>query len=953
MNSTAVVTIVSNNYLHFARTLMQSVAQQHPEADRYCVIVDRDLAYAKALNTEFDTISLEQLELPEGDDFLFQYNVLELNTAVKPWALEFLIHRGYEKVLYIDPDIVLYRSLNEVFTPLDSGAELVLTPHLLAPVTDTLNPGELDIRRAGTYNLGFCALRAGDNMLGMLQWWQGKLKRDCIIAHDRGIFVDQSWMDLVPGLFPNVCVLRHPGYNVAYWNIAQRLVVEVDGNILVNGLPLAFFHYSGLNPLDPQAVSKYQNRFTLDNIGAPITGLIRDYCRRVIDNGIEHYRSIAYGFGFYNDGIQITDADRTRFRENENLRGLALGKPFACRSLLSLAGQADPDAANIFLQRVYAHLLGRLPDESALSTFHSKNQSLWQRWRIVVAIATSVEARAKSGWLLRLLSWPMAHANFQPAMLRATAGPVTAWQPQARPAPYGGLNAPEPDSGDNGLWVGPRLDLPVCVMTAGRIVIEGFADLALLARGRMFGGFQLDVHGPAGLLHSVPIKRSGHFSIDITVPVNSFASGSQWTVRASAHVVPKTVGLGEDTRELAWRVISVRVDDIVLIDSARSPTTLGIEQLMPAGGINLIGYLAAELGLGEASRSLARACVAAEVPFSTVDVGYQSQNLQRDTALLKHAVADRFPIDLLYVNADQTAATANYLKAKNLQSRYRIGYWQWEQPQIPATALGAFAHVDEVWVPSTFVYDAVAPYSPVPVVKIPHALEFAPSPGLRRSQFNLPDGKLLVLVMYDFHSYQYRKNPQAALAAFRRAAASRSDVMLVIKTINGQHHAEAQLELRESVSDLTNIIFIDEFLTRQQVWDLQASCDILLSLHRGEGFGLAPAEMMYLGKPVIATGWSANMDFMTAENSFPVRYELKPLAEAVGVYPAGPLWAEADVEHAAWCLERLLDDPDLRARMGAKAQADIRSQLSPQAVGALVKQRLSLLSFWHPMLRPL
>jgi glycosyltransferase involved in cell wall biosynthesis len=205
--------------------------------------------------------------------------------------------------------------------------------------------------------------------------------------------------------------------------------------------------------------------------------------------------------------------------------------------------------------------------------------------------------------------------------------------------------------------------------------------------------------------------------------------------------------------------------------------------------------------------------------------------------------------------------------------------------------------------------------------------------------------------MYDFHSYQYRKNPQAALAAFRQASARRNDVKLVIKTINGQHHPQARQDLQDSVSDLPNIIFIDEFFTRQQTWDLQACCDILISLHRAEGFGLAPAEMMYLGKPVVATGWSANTDFMTTENSFPVRYSLQPLAQAVGVYPAGPLWAEADVGHAAWCLSRLLDDPELRHQMGAKAAADISCQLSPQAVGALVRQRLRVLGYWQPFLR--
>jgi glycosyltransferase involved in cell wall biosynthesis len=110
--------------------------------------------------------------------------------------------------------------------------------------------------------------------------------------------------------------------------------------------------------------------------------------------------------------------------------------------------------------------------------------------------------------------------------------------------------------------------------------------------------------------------------------------------------------------------------------------------------------------------------------------------------------------------------------------------------------------------------------------------------------------------------------------------------------------------------------------------------------------------MMYLEKPVVATGWSANMDFMTAENSFPVRYQLKPLEHGVGPYAAGLNWAEADVDHAADCIARLIESPELRQRIGRQASHDIRRQLSPQAVGALVQERLSLLGFWHPELRP-
>jgi glycosyltransferase involved in cell wall biosynthesis len=368
-------------------------------------------------------------------------------------------------------------------------------------------------------------------------------------------------------------------------------------------------------------------------------------------------------------------------------------------------------------------------------------------------------------------------------------------------------------------------------------------------------------------------------------------------------------------------------------------------------GINLAGYIAAELGVGEGARALARACVAAGVRYGVTDLGYQTPNLQRDKSALAHATPGTYPIDLMYVNADQTARTAAYLDEQGVRGRYRIGFWHWEQPQLPPAHLPAFAHVDEIWTPSRFVRDAVAAVSPVPVYLVPHAIEIAPTPGAGRAAFGLPENRLLVLMMYDFHSYQYRKNPQAAIAAFRQAAQGRADCALVVKTINGDAHPEAYAQLRAHLADLPDVTFIDGYLTRQETWDLQAGCDILLSLHRAEGFGLAPAEMMYLGKPVVATGWSANMDFMNHDNSMPVAYTLQPLREDLGAYPAGPLWAEADTAHAAQCLTRLFDDALLRTRLGARAAQDIRAQLSPAAVGALVRERLRALAYWHPGLR--
>ena len=243
------MTIVSNNYLHFARTMLQSAKQQHPEYALYCVIVDRNLSHAVALSSEFEAISFEKLNLPLGEEFLFQYNILELNTAVKPWTIEYLFERGYDNVIYVDPDICFYGRMTDVEQMLSTNTDIVLTPHLLAPVTDDKQPRELDIRRAGTYNFGFCALRDSTNTRKFLRWWQSKLTRDCVNDPDRGLFVDQSWIDLVPGLFDNVGILRHKGYNVAYWNIAQRPLTKRDAHrYFVDDDPLVFFHFSGLDP---------------------------------------------------------------------------------------------------------------------------------------------------------------------------------------------------------------------------------------------------------------------------------------------------------------------------------------------------------------------------------------------------------------------------------------------------------------------------------------------------------------------------------------------------------------------------------------------------------------------------------------------------------------------------------------------------------------------------------
>lgn len=820
---------------------MQSVKEHHPEAQRYCVIVDTDQAPSAELTDEFQTLSLDELNLPYGDEFMFQYTILELNTAVKPWALQQLLDRGHSSVFYIDPDIYLYKPLNEVTALLNDGASLVLTPHLLAPMTDKKIPNELGIRVAGTYNLGFCALSKQDSAYQFLTWWQGKLARDCVIDFPSGIFVDQSWVDLAPSLFNNVKILRHPGYNIAYWNIAQRNVVQDGARFLVNQQDLVFFHYSGMNPQAPQALSKYQDRFTLDSVEPAVKTLVLDYCAKVIANGIEHYKTLPYGYANFDNGTSISVEMRKKFRLDANLRATLGPHPFAYIEELEeessdeAQDSSPPRQISIGARRlttIYSYFLGRDPDLQALKQHEARCATIFGFFRSAFGVGKSNESRHFRGWWQRLLLWP-------------------AW-----------------------------------------LILQRF-----------------NVHDKRDSVRIPPSASNAAIPSDAV-------SSSQLSLTSDLKSINKYDAMAAPQGKL---------------------------------GINLVGYIAAELGIGEATRSLARACHASDVAYSVVDVGYQTSNLQRDTQALANASDQRFAIDLLYVNADQTPITLAHLNKLGLASRYKIGFWHWEQPQIPETHYASFAQLDEIWVPSRFVRDAVAAVSPVPVVIIPHALQVKASENLTRSQFGLPEDKVCCLIMYDFHSYQYRKNPQAAIAAFRAAMQGKDDAVLVVKTINSQQHPETAAELRACLADLPGTVVISDFLTRQQTWDLQACCDILISLHRAEGFGLAPAEMMALGKPVVATGWSANMDFMNEENSMPIKFTLKPLAQTIGAYPAGPEWAEADITHASTCIRRLIDQPDLRQQMGARAKQDIERQLSADAVGKLVRERLSLIeSYWYP-----
>ncbi len=311
----AIFTICSNNYLAMAQILIDSAKQFHPEATMYLCLVDRPLPDAGLYPDGCEVILVEDLPIPNVQSFLFRYDVMELNTAAKPFMIQTLLEAGHDAVVYFDPDIQIFSRLHRVVDALAGGASLVLTPHLCRPAEDPDFPDDLGIMVAGVFNLGFLAVRACAESDTVLAWWARRLEYQCLSEQSTGLFVDQKFMDLVPGFAERACILRDTAYNIGYWNLAQRTLGHADGQWTVDGKPLAFYHFSGFNPARMNRLSKHVKAFSGDAITPVLAELMQQYASRMKQNGHGRIPSGLYAFGRFASGARIPLVARKMFRE--------------------------------------------------------------------------------------------------------------------------------------------------------------------------------------------------------------------------------------------------------------------------------------------------------------------------------------------------------------------------------------------------------------------------------------------------------------------------------------------------------------------------------------------------------------------------------------------------------------------------------------------------------------
>jgi len=428
---------------------------------------------------------------------------------------------------------------------------------------------------------------------------------------------------------------------------------------------------------------------------------------------------------------------------------------------------------------------------------------------------------------------------------------------------------------------------------------------------------------------------SAYHSLALTQrPINPLApSRHNLGIRYGAHHL--AMGGGDAFPREALLELAAELD----MDRSQS----GAVPLLPHG-LNLVGYVRGEFGLGISVRALARACLANDFPVCLLDVDVKLGSRQAERSMDAHIVdAIRYRNTLFYFNPDQQKTVWGRFGGPGSENQRKIGYWYWELEKFPAQYLYAFDLVDEVWVASEFVRAAVASATAKPVIKIPHSVVVPLSRPYERREFGLPEGAFLFLFTFDFNSFTERKNPDAVILAFRRAFPTGNEpVRLVVKCASGRTHPERWAALRQATESDSRIVLLDALLEHDALHGLQSVCDAYVSLHRSEGLGLGMAECMALGKPVIATGYSGNLEFMSHRNSCLVDFRMVPVRPGEYIYYEDHwFWADADVDHAAHFMRKVVADDEFRNAIARQAKSDMATRFSEAATVAAIRRRFA------------
>ena len=361
------------------------------------------------------------------------------------------------------------------------------------------------------------------------------------------------------------------------------------------------------------------------------------------------------------------------------------------------------------------------------------------------------------------------------------------------------------------------------------------------------------------------------------------------------------------------------------------------------GGINLIGNLRHHTGLGQSCRLLGRELLDSGIPCSLRNFAV-SDSFGAGPTELDEYIRDDSPygINIFHVPMHEFAEAFRKIGREQWDRHYNIAFWLWELEKFPEEWIPLISKLDEIWTPAEFVSRAIRKVTDKPVITVPYHVTAPFNAAAGRDYFGLPEDKFLFLVMYDANSMADRKNPKAAVEAYKKAfpqgSTGQKETGLVLKVGFSEKDRSAEQELRAAMPGY-HLYFLYETYTKQDVNALIRNCDVFISLHRSEGFALVPAEAMILGTPTVTTNWSANTEFQTPESACLVKYTLREIGKDLWPYRKNDLWADADTDDAAGYIRRLYEDRACFERIRENGMKQAASVFESGAAERMIRER--------------
>lgn len=366
------------------------------------------------------------------------------------------------------------------------------------------------------------------------------------------------------------------------------------------------------------------------------------------------------------------------------------------------------------------------------------------------------------------------------------------------------------------------------------------------------------------------------------------------------------------------------------------------------GSTLLIGYIDAQLGLGQSLRGLALALSRTSRPFSIYPftVGVEDRRGAPYMAE-RYDTGQAHAVNVIEVTPDELPKVFGSISRTRFDRSYNILRTYWELSRAPESWRPKLAAIDEIWAPNAFVAESFrtvfdGPITVIPPCVIPPDIDGLPADEDARERFRLDAGRFYFFFSFDYYSFLQRKNPLAVVRAFQKAFPDQAaQVGLVVKsTGSADHHPDVKKQLVRMASFDDRIRIIDQSLSRGQMLSLMKATDCYVSLHRAEGFGLGMAEAMTLGKPVIGTDYSGNTEFVRPDTAYPIAYRLKRLSPHDYIYTEGQVWAEPDEVDCAAAMVRVVSEPDDARRRADAGKAFIHERFGVENVARLVDARL-------------